>query len=152
MNARRTQSVGGFTLIEVMMAGVISALVAGGTMAAFVTAARITRVQNNPSTTEAVGYARDTVDHLRNMVACDPGQWYAGAGCTPALPAGWVAEPIGFGAGGSESILNGPTRRCYRAQPADCDGVGGAGDCVAVEVRVCWNDLANCTGLAPGCP
>ena len=144
MTARQARSAGGFTLLEVVVAGMISALVAGGTMAAFITAARISQAQSNPGNAEAVGYARDTVDRLRNLVACDAGQWYSGAGCTPAIPGGWVAEPIAFGGGGSQSILNVPTRRCYQAQPADCDGNGVNGDCVSVEVRVCWNDLANC--------
>ena len=133
----------GFSLLEVVFAGVISTLVAVGTMAAFVTAARMTQVQNNPGTAEATGHARDTIERFRNMMACDAGQWFSGANCTPNLPAGWVADAIP-GGGGSESITNGVTKRCYRAQSADCDGDAVVGDCISLEVRVCWKDLTNC--------
>ena len=48
-------------------------------------------------------------------------------------------------AAGTESILTGGARRCYRVASQDCDGVGGAGDCLSVQVNVCWNsDFTSC--------
>ena len=135
----------GFTLMEILAASVIASVVAGGTLAAYVAAARMTRAQSNTGNAEAAVYARETAERFRDMIACD-GNWFtADAACapTPAMPGGWTADPLPA-AGGTQSILVTGARRCYRVVPQDCDG-GGAGDCFQVDVRVCWNNkFANC--------
>ena len=138
----------GFTLAEVLVASVITAVVAGGTATAFVAAARMTRAQSNPGTAEASVYARETAERFRNRMACDGGWFTADAACTPtpAIPVSWTADPLPSPtAAGSESVLKTGARRCYRITPAECDGVPPSGDCLGVEVRVCWNnDFTNC--------
>ena len=133
----------GVTLVEVLIASVIAAVVAAGTATAFVASARMTAAQSNPGTAEAGVYARETAERFRNRIACDD-PWFDAA-CQPAnLPGGWQPDPLPDGAG-TDSILMTGARRCYQMTPQDCDGVGGAGDCLAVQVRVCWNgDFANC--------
>jgi len=138
----------GFTLLEVLVASVIAAVIAGGTMMAFVTAARIGSQQSNPMMAEASGYAQQTLERFRNRVAANspwPASEADGVWRTDALPA----------AGGTESMLNiggVVARRCYRVTPEDCDGDGlradpvtpGEQDCYAVDAKVCWRDLAGC--------
>ena len=137
--SRRGQA--GFTLVEVLVASVIASVVAGGTMASYVAASRMMRAQSNPASAEAAGYAQDTVERFRNSVACDNAAWFTPATCTMALPAGWQVDALP-GAGGTDSILNTGARRCVRFTPQDCDGVGGADDCIQVDVQVCWNGAA----------
>lgn len=137
----------GMTLLEVLVAALVASVVAGGTATAFVAAARMTHAQSNPGTVEAGGYARETADRLRTRVACD-GVWFtADAACAPtgAVPAAWTADPLPAPAAGVESFLTTGARRCYRVTPQDCDGAGGPGDCLAVQVNVCWNnEFTNC--------
>ncbi|MBI3330930.1 MAG: prepilin-type N-terminal cleavage/methylation domain-containing protein [Candidatus Omnitrophica bacterium] len=135
----------GFTLAEVLVASVITAVVAGGTATAFVAAARMTRAQSNPGTAEASVYARQTAERFRNRMACDD-PWFDAA-CQPTnIPSGWNADPLPSPtAAGSESVLKTGARRCYRITPQECDGAPPSGDCLGVEVRVCWNnDFTNC--------
>jgi hypothetical protein len=121
-----------------LAASLIASVVAGGTMMAFVTAARISRQQSSPLASEANGFAQQTLEGIRNKVADDSTWLSSRAGL------GWVDDPMG-GAGGTESITTLSPKRCYRVTPEDCDGVGGtANDCYAVNVAVCWNDLASC--------
>ncbi len=134
----------GLTLVEVLVASVIAAVAVAGTAAAMVAAARMTRAQSNPGTAEASVYARETAERFRNRVACDD-PWFDAA-CQPVMPGGWLADPLPApAAAGSESILKTGARRCFRITPQECDGVLPVGDCLAVQVRVCWNnDFANC--------
>ena len=133
----------GFTLIEVVVGSVISAMVVGGTMAAFVAAGRMLRQSDSGAVAEATGFAEQTLERLRNMIACDSA-WFQ-APCAPNLPAGQVADPLVTAdgrpyTGGTESILGqGPVRRCYQVTP-DCNG-----NCFRVNVNICWGDLATCT-------
>ncbi len=134
----------GFTLVEVLVASVIASVIAGGTMMAFVTAARINRTQSNPDMAEASGYAQQTVERFRNLVANDAAWagWITtnadGAWHTDALP-----PP---GSGGTESILDKGPKRCYRVTAEDVDGVAGT-DAYAVSAKVCWKDLTGCPCL-----
>lgn len=127
-------------MIEVLAASMVAAVVAGGTMMAFVAAARMSRVQDGPGTAEASGYAQQTLEQFRNQVATDSTFLSTRAGPTwwkHALPA----------AASTQSILNMGgvvARRCYRVTAEDCDGVGGAGDCYAMQAKVCWKTLAGC--------
>ena len=137
----------GMTLIEVLVSAVIASVVAAGTAVSFAAAARMMRAPSNPGTVEAGGYARETAERLRTKVACD-GDWFtADAACAPtgALPGGWTADPLPAPAAGVDSILTAGARRCYRVASQDCDGAGGPGDCLSVQVNVCWNnDFTNC--------
>jgi prepilin-type N-terminal cleavage/methylation domain-containing protein len=137
---------GGFTLIELLLASLVSAVIASGTMMAFVTAARMVRDQNIPSNAEASGFAEETLERFRNLVA------YGTSGGLDPVFATWItnnagpswhADPLP-GSGGTNSILSFPHRRCVRVTPRDCDGVGGTGDCYGVDARVCWKTLTNC--------
>lgn len=130
----------GFTLIEVLVASVLATVVAGGTMMAYITAARIARGPSSQSYAEAFGYAQQTAERFRNLVADDAAYtaWLA-ASAGPA----WHTDVLPA-SGGTESVIALGARRCYRVTPLDCDGVGGAGDCHNVEVKVCWNDLTGC--------
>ena len=130
----------GFTLIEIMAASAVAAVVASGTMMAFVAAARMSRASNSPMFAEASDFTRQTLERFRNRVATDD---------TIVFPdlagAGWQNDPLPVPAPGtnSESLLwKTPTSRRYRVTAEDCDGDGTAGDCYAMTVRVCWNDPA----------
>jgi len=131
----------GFTLMEVMAASVIVAVVAGGTMMSLVAAARMTASQDHLTHAEASALAQESIEKFRNdgVDAMNP-MWLA-----DQVPLGWQADSIVVGAGGSESKLDlGTAKRCYRVVEADCDGVGGVGDCYGMQSRVCWNDVADC--------
>ncbi|MBI3322041.1 MAG: prepilin-type N-terminal cleavage/methylation domain-containing protein [Candidatus Omnitrophica bacterium] len=140
----RSGPTSGFTLIEIVIAAAIGAVVTWGTMAAFVAAARMSRAHDNPGFSEANLYAQQTVERFRNLIACGS-PWFDPVTCQPsaALPIAWTTHVLPAG-GGTESILHTPARRCYRVTPQDCDGVGGAGDCFSMEARVCWKDLTGC--------
>lgn len=137
----------GVTLIEVLVASAVAAVVAFGTATTFVTTARMMRAQSNPGTVEAGGFARETAERFRTNIACDGGWFTADLACAPtaALPAAWTSDPLPAPAPGADSILTTGARRCYRVTSQECDGAGPAGDCLAVQVNVCWNnDFANC--------
>lgn len=138
----------GFTLTEVLVASAIGAVVAGGSMIAYVAAARMMRAPGVPSADEAVVYARETLETYRNMIACDS-PWFVAATCAPVLgppmDGNWIADPWlpPPPRPGVESILNTSTpKRCYRVIKRDCDGDGTDGDCFNVDAQVCWNGTA----------
>src|SRR3989338_992801 len=128
----------GFTLIEVMAASTIAAVVASGTMMAFVAAARMSRIHNSGALAEDSDFAQETLEGLYNHIATDDTTFADEAGST------WHNDPlppVPAPGTNSESILwRTPTSRRYRVTSEDCDGVGGPGDCYAVTVKVCWND------------
>jgi hypothetical protein len=99
------------------------------------------RDQNIPSNAEATNYAEATIDKYRNLVAHND-LVFTNWRVLNAGP-GWHAEPM-LPSGPPGSILAVPHRRCFRVTPTNCDGVGAADDCFAVDVRVCWNDLSQC--------
>ncbi len=127
MNLFSHSNQAGFTFFEVLAASMIASFVAGGTLLAFVTAARITAVQNHAPLSEANSFAAQTIERGRNLVAADD----------PSLPnseaaPAWVSDPFDAAPpGGTESIL--PAKRCFRVSP------GCGGNCHQVEVQVCWN-------------
>lgn len=132
---------GAITLAETMICSLILTVAVSGTMAAFVTASRMQRI-NGPAYAEATLYAQQTMEALRNNIACDSA-WFNPATCAFVAPGAWTAAnpPLPAPpAAGTESILNAaPAKRCYRVQPA-C-----AGNCVQVDVQVCWgSDQAGC--------
>ena len=144
----------GFTLLEVLAASLVASVVAGGTMMAFVTAARIGRFKNTANYAEAATLAQETFENFRNRVAADDTFFATAAnpGAT-AIPNnnGWIADPI-LGVRGDFSIVETTAKRCYRVRPAECDGTTGiapqSGDCYAMAVQVCWNNEQ----LACNCP
>ena len=143
------KDVTGFTLIEILAASILAAMVAGGTMSAFVTASRILQAKNAVGSAEASGYAQQTIEQLRNFIACDSPWFTNDAACTPsaALPTAWQADPLPAAEAGTRSILATTAKRCYRVLPQNCDqpnGIeaSGSGNCFAVQVRVCWNGSA----------
>jgi len=153
----------GFTLIEVMIASVITSLVAAGTFMAFVAAARMNREQNNPQNAEAAGYAQQTIERFRSRIACSPADipaspWFD-ANCNATLPVGWQDDPLppGNPGAGSESLLNSPNNvapnplRRYCVTAADCDGDAAVGDCYSIQVRVCWDGIV-CPAVGAACP
>ena len=140
-------------MIEVLIAGVMASVVAVGTAAAFVAAARMTRVRNNPTFAEASISAQQTVDRFRNQVACDAvvngTAWYT-ANCLvdPALPDVWVSDDLLLPANGvTDSLLNQfpNAKRCRKIiRLPNCNAGAGVSDCIQVQTKVCWNDLTNC--------
>ena len=128
----------GFSLIEIIAASVIGALVAGGTMTAFVMTVRFS--QKAGSHTEAAQLAQQTLEKFRDRVACrKAGQtqndaWYDETNCAADAPAGSTGDPIP----GSSVLSRFGGARTYKVEPADCDGDGSAGDCVKVVTKVTW--------------
>ena len=132
------------TLVEILAGTLITSIVVGGTMTAFVTAARIQRAGASAISVRASDSAQELLELLRNHVATDDtffqtragGGWLNDDGSTqvPPLAIGDPAEEV---------------KRVYRVEGADCDGdgvVAGAGappeiDCYAVTVKVCWDQL-----------
>jgi prepilin-type N-terminal cleavage/methylation domain-containing protein len=142
----------GMTMIEILVASVVAAVVAGGTMAGFIAAARMTRAQSNTQLAEAAGFAQESLEKNRNMIACDS-PWFNVATCTPAggMPTVWMDDPI-VGGAGTDSIVNGPgAQRRFCMIPRDCDGDAVNGDCFEALVRVCWNNTV-CPAVGAACP
>lgn len=144
----------GFTLAELLIGSLIGTVVAGGTMMAFVTATRLNRQQGNPQLVEASLLAQQTIERYRNHMACD-GPWFDPATCAAnaSLPTAWTSDLLPAPAsGGSETMLGPGAKRQFCVTQEDCDGVGGVGDCFAVQVRVCWgDDTSRCPTLGSSC-
>ena len=127
----------GFTLMEIVAASVIGALVAGGTMTAFVMAVKFS--QKASSRTEATQLAQQTLEKFRDRVACrGSGQtqgdaWYDAA-CNADAPLGSTSDPIP----GSSVLPQFNGARTYSVVPWDCDGDGMPGDCMKVVTKVTW--------------
>lgn len=127
----------GVTLIEIIAASVIGTLLAGGTMMAFVLAAKNART--SLIEVEAAGLAQQTLEKYRNKIACDSG-WYAPAdpACDPTtLPLANTDDAL---LPGTPLLEYGGTRK-YTVTQADCDGNLVPGDCLQVKVKVEWNPL-----------
>ena len=127
-------------MVEVLVASVVASVVAGGTMMAFVTAARMMQAQDNPKFAEANDCAAQTIERFRNRVAADD-TWL-----NDQVALGWQADALtdavsGCG-GGSESIqsVGAGAKRCYRVTPEpSC-----APQCYRLEVKLCWDDTTPC--------
>lgn len=112
----------GVTLVEVLVGGLIGSVLVAGVMSAFLTAIRINRLGDTHA--EAAALAQQELEKFRNNVACDDPVLFSGA-CTAGSTSG------------SETLPSGETRT-YTIDPADCDGVGGVGDCFKVVSKVTW--------------
>jgi len=140
----------GFTLVEVLAASLIASVVAGGTLMAFATAARISHQQSSTAAAEATGYAQRFLEGIRNKVQQDPDPvtgktWLeanADLSLSNVLSNGWIDAPITDPAGGTDSIRqNNGAKRCYRVRKeVSCHNTTGP-DCYAVNVAVCWDKL-----------
>ena len=121
--------------VEVIAAAVLGSLIAGGTMMAFVTAARIARSPVGGVT--AAGALGSAVDFGRNRMACDD-RWFVESGCGyygPEFP-GKDFQPV------PDIPLLKPTKGQadsmkpeWKAEPWDCSG-DGQPDCVRIIARV----------------
>lgn len=126
----------GITLLEILVAAVIAAVVVGGTMTAFLTATKVSKVSAEEA--ESASYAQQTIERFRNLVACrQQGEsasntWF-NAACQPELPAGEQADTLPGG------IALQDASRTYQATAVDCDGDGTAGDCLQVTSKVHWS-------------
>ena len=141
----------GITLLEVLVAAVIAAVVVGGTMTAFLTATRVSKVSSEEMGTAA--YAQQTIERFRNKVACrqsteDPTSsasttptWFDSA-CAPAVPSS-AQGPDNWETDGdlSGSGIPGATRQ-YQVVAVDCNGDSVASnsidDCLQVTSTVHW--------------
>ncbi len=148
---------GGFTLAEVLVASVIAAVIAGGTMMAFVAADKMMRTRTNPALAEAAAYGQQTMERYRNKIRCGPAEipdlpdWFDTVTCAPTanLPTTWTNDPITTQVGntGSESISKlGGLKRCYQVVQNKKCGTGDplVADCYSLEARVCWDNDAVC--------
>ena len=139
-----TRHAQGFTLAEVLVGSLIASIVAGGTMMALVTAARIANQSSSPEGAEANAYARETLEKFRNMIACDS-PWFDPTTCaaTAAMPTTWQEDPLPpAGSGGTLSILGPGAKRCYQVKSENC--AGAPGDCYVIQVQVCWRGTSAC--------
>ena len=127
----------GVTMMELLTASVIAAFLAGGTMIAFLAASKLTR--QAPVDVEAVSFAQQTLEGLRNRIACNDA-WFdpSTPQCDPdpTVLTG-SPQPDGLPASALRDTYNGT--RTYTVTPEDCDGDGTAGDCFKVKVTVSWN-------------
>lgn len=124
----------GFTILETLVAALLTSVVAGGTLMAFVSAARMVREESSPASVEAASYAQQTVERFRNKVATDD-TWLstqAGVWGNDSLP----------GSGGSESILTTGASRRYCIKSVSAANCGGLDGCFAIRAQVCWNGAA----------
>ncbi|MBI4597265.1 MAG: prepilin-type N-terminal cleavage/methylation domain-containing protein [Candidatus Omnitrophica bacterium] len=129
----------GFTLMEVMIGAILFAVVAAGAMMAIMSTARMSKNENNTRYAEASALAQQTIERLRNHIACDDPAWFD-ANCN-LIAQGWQADNIAD-ARGSKGLA-GPLR-CYRVRQlgagVDCPG----GGCIAIDVQICWNTAQAC--------
>lgn len=145
-----------FTLIELVAAAVIGAVVAGGTLMAFVTAIRI---HSRTGATDVAFLLQQTLEKYRNHIACDDDLWFKTTTCemniTPCKPKpGELTECV------CEPDPDDPTKqkcftedklpddanltgmiRNWMAEPEDCDGDGNKGDCLRLTARIVANQV-----------
>lgn len=134
---------GGFSLAEPLIACVVIPVVIGGTMAGYTVAARLQRAHDDAASTEAMGYARQLLEEVRNRVAADDPWWAAQAA------SGWQSVP--FAGNGTQTISGQGAARLSCVTAQDCDGDAVIGDCYAMQVKVCWDGTA-CPAVGEACP
>ena len=123
----------GFTMLEVIVAAAIGALLAGGTMVAFMMTSKMSMDASNKS--EAAYLTQQTMERFRNKVACDESRWFD-ASCKSTMTGAWIDDPIPAGA--APSVAGFAANRQYKVEPADCDGDGTVGDCLKVVTKLSW--------------
>ncbi len=126
----------GMTLIEVLAASVIGALLAAGTILALVMGVKLSRASVTSS--DASAYAAQTIERNRNRIACDDA-WF-NSGCTYAGPGPSVEQPDAPALPTDSSLEPLPdVNRRFTMEPKDCDGVDGPGDCYLMTVLLHWD-------------
>lgn len=137
----------GMTLIELVAAAVIGAVVAGGTLTAFVTAIRIS---GRTSATDLTFLLQQTLEKYRNWIACDDDRWFNTTTCemsitpcrpNPQNPTACVCDSNDPQECFTEDQVPGEAGltgaiRAWQAVPQDCDGNGVAGDCLRLTARI----------------
>ena len=132
----------GFTLIEVVVASLLAAILAGGTLISFLVSAKITR--ESVTVAEATAYAAQTIEEFRNEIACDqpwfndPGIECGFSGIDGELPVTLTSHDLPPAAQSALRILEFNTTREYEVWARDCDGDTVVGDCYQVTVRLTW--------------
>ncbi len=115
-------------------AAVLGSVIAGGTMMAFTTAVRLSQ-RSLVGGVQGGDLAQETIERMRNHIACDDGWFNATCTATAAtLPAANSADPLP--AGIVKDKYNGT--RNYTVTPETCGGA--VGDCLKVEVKVHWDN------------
>ncbi len=128
----------GISLMETIVAALVAALIIGGTMMAFVLAAMISK-RGGSNNVEAALFVQQSLERFRNHIACDD-SWFNPASCAGTGVPAWTPDALPAAPpGSSSSVLPYGASRQYRVEPADCDGVGGPGDCFKVTAKVDWN-------------
>lgn len=131
----------GVTIMEVIVASVLASFLAIGVMMAFMASTKGTGRASTRG--QAMFYVEQTLEGYRNHIACRQGNeakgdsWY-NTNCKADPPTGWVAEAMPTDA----DVVKFPNAtRQYKAEPADCDGVNGTGDCMKLTVKVSWDSV-----------
>jgi len=131
MRQRRGQK--GITLVEILVSSIIGALIAGGTMTAFLLAARNTRASMGHADMAAL--FQESFEKIRNSVSCENSPYFDG-NCNPVTVPGLNDnDPIP-----AEHPLKrwDPTAtRTVGVEAHDCDGLPG-NDCLKVIVKIHW--------------
>lgn len=124
----------GFNLVEIIAAAIIGALLAGGTMTAFVMTMKTSQAASAKS--EATQLAQQTLERFRNEIACNNPAWFNPADCQPGTLPSNAADPL---PGTSVlSKLDAGASRSYTVTEWDCDEDGTDGDCFKVVTKVTW--------------
>ena len=124
------------TLIEVLAASVIGALLAAGTILALVMGVKLSR--GSVMSGDAAAYAAQTIERNRNHIACDDA-WFGGD-CTYTETTAQQNDALALPTDSTLKPLPDANRiREFQMQPADCDGDGNQGDCYRMRVHVHWD-------------
>lgn len=141
MLKRQGDAVAGFTLLEVIAASMLAALIAGGTLMAFLSSSRMSSSSIHVEQASYLG--QQTLDHYRNRIACDDA-WFSSADCTAAgIPSPGEEDPLSPNSGVGNFA---DAKRCYVMTPRYF-GPGGQidpPDYYEMTVTVCWNGDAAC--------
>ena len=129
----------GLTLVEIVAASVIGALVAGGTMMAFVTAQKLTQIASTQ--VEATYYSQQTLERFRNKIACrqageGSGDTWFDEACQGSAPVGKTKEQLPAGA--SRWVVE----REYEVSPqflTDANRVANKPDYFKVTAKTTWS-------------
>lgn len=123
----------GISLIEILVASVIGALLAGGTLMAMTMGVKLTR--GSVMTGDVSAYAAQTIERNRNRIACDDA-WF-NSNCTFVGPGGEQNEAPSLPTDSSLEPLPDVSRR-FTVEAKDCDGDGALGDCYRMAVSLQW--------------
>ena len=135
----------GLTLIELLVASMVVALLAGAMLIAFLTAAKISSQSNQ--NTEAAYLAQQTVERFRNQVACDNTADVSGAQGDPTKRHWFDAGTCKSAANFSNTADPDPDpNHTYTVEAQDCDNedhddnlATGVADCFKVTATVYWD-------------